>query len=205
MFNQLKTGIATAMVVSCMSCAVWVNSPDPDLSEDTTDKKVYRTIFTGGYFPFENNQNWWSFTEDGGNKLSVRVTDTISDDNTIYYRISFQEHRVDTTDDWFKRSGGEVLFGSSLTGTYRRFLPGRLEIVKGRIDSPDSNITYTYYDSLLVNMAIYHNILRMTFNVPFIHGFEEIWVADKVGIIIMKDTNGRWPVVYSLDSCRVFR
>lgn len=203
MISKLKA-VFTVMAVSCISCAVLVDGPqDTENTEGDTYIPLQRTIYTGGYFPFENNMNWWMYTEDGGNLLSVRVTDTISDDHITYYRVSFQENRVDTTDDWFKRSGGDILFGSSLTGVYRRFLPARLNLVNGHIESPDSNLCFGFYDSMVVKGRMYREILHVIFRTPLIHGFKEVWMADNVGIIMMEDNNGRWPVIYSLDSCSI--
>lgn len=195
--------LAPFIFMSCFSCAVMVNEPEGYNSDQShSEKPLYYTISTSRYFPFENNRNWWMFSEEGGNQLTVRVTDTISDDNIDYYRVSFQEHRVDTTDDWFKRVGGNILFGASLTGSYKQFVPEKVKFINHTSESADSSIQFIFHDSLIVKEKVFYEVLQMRFKIPFIHGFEEIWLANSVGIVMLKDYNGRWPLIYSLDSCR---
>lgn len=180
-------------------CAVMVNSPEERKSP------VVQTVITKtkAYFPFENNTNWWSFTETSGNKLDIKVTDTISDDNIMYYRVSFQEHRVDTTDDWFKRIRGDILFGSSLTGSYSTFLPSQLDSVNGSFLCGSNRIKYSFKDSATINGVTFKKILILKYSTAVIHGFEEITMAESIGIVQMRDYNGRWPIDYTVDSCRI--
>jgi hypothetical protein len=189
-----------------VSCAVLVNEPeDGEEGGGVVNPPIYQRvrIQTRIYFPFENNRNWWNYTESSGNKLEMKVTDTISDDNTLYYRVAFQEHRVDTTDDWFKSSLGNIMFGQSLTGMYDQFLPREIDSINGSFSSGVNIVQYNYYDSLVSGGIMYHKVLRLKYVYPVIHGFEELLLAERIGIIKMVDYNGRWPVNYLLDSCSV--
>lgn len=189
----------TAAAVLLQSCYVDVNKPD---DEDTTLSKPF-SFQTSHLFPFNNTTNWWKYTESGGNHITVAVTDTISDDNTMYYRVIFQEANVDTTTDWFKREAGNVLFGPSLVGTYDVFLPARFETKSGSFTVANKTVNFSFYDSVAISGTIYHNVLSLYYYTPVIHGFEEIVLADSIGIVQLKDNDGRWPVVYSIDSCSV--
>ncbi len=160
-------------------------------------------IQTKGYFPFENNTNWWNYTEASGNELEIKVTDTISDDNVLYYRVAFQEHRVDTTDDWFKTSYGNIMFGQSLTGMYEQFLPKEIDSINGTFPSGANLVRYSYYDSLVTGGVMYHGVLSLKYDSPVVHGFEELLLAKGIGIVKLVDHDGRWPVTYLLDSCSV--
>jgi hypothetical protein len=190
-----------------VSCAVLVDDMEDDdqggggIVNPPVHQKV--RIPTRNYFPFENNRNWWNYTESSGNNLEIKVTDTISDDNTLYYRVAFQEHRVDTTDDWFKSSSGNIMFGQSLTGMYDQFLPRELDSINGSFTCGSNTVRYTYYDSLVTGGIMYHKVLSLKYAYPVIHGFEELLLAQHIGIIKMVDYNGRWPVNYLLDSCLV--
>ncbi|MBN1603060.1 MAG: hypothetical protein JW915_15730 [Chitinispirillaceae bacterium] len=202
--SVLLSGVCMLFV----SCAVMVNGPEDDeqgggfVKPPVLHQRV--RIQTKNMFPFENNRNWWNYTESSGNKLQMRVTDTISDDNVLYYRVAFQELRVDTTDDWFKSSSsGSVMFGQSLTGLYDQFLPREIDSINGSFSCGINNVRYNYYDSLVSGGVMYHKVLRLKYDYPVIHGFEEILLAERIGIIKMVDYNGRWPVNYLLDSCSV--
>ena len=141
------------------------------------------------------------YSEPGGNALRIAVTDTISDDNILYYRVSFQEHRVDTTDDWFKKSTTGILFGPALTGVYHRFLPAKITAARDTFTSNNSTVSYTFHESIKCNGNHYSNALLLHYSSPIIHGFDEIILADSIGIVHLTDYDGRWTVEYSLDSC----
>jgi hypothetical protein len=175
-----------------------INGPDEN-SGETHQKRLHLSM--KNYFPFEDNSNWWKFSESSGNNLYILVTDTISDDNVTYYRISFREQKVDTTDDWFKRSAGDIMFGLSLTGMYKKFLPAYIDSVNGSFNNGTNIVNYSYYDSLIVDTKMFHKVLVLSYSVPVIHGFDEITIADSFGIIQLRDFNGRWPITYTLDSC----
>jgi hypothetical protein len=173
----------------------------PSTVDHPSTPRVTKKI--AGFFPFEDNSNIWNYTESGGNTVMILVTDTISDDGSIYYRVSFRENRVDTTDDWFLRSSDGVYFGQSLAGDYDLFLPATVDSASGAFMSAGSNVTYCYYDSLLVNGSMFYAVLRLRYNYPIIHGFNEIVLADSIGIVELIDRHGRWPISYEIDSCLV--
>ena len=143
------------------------------------------------------------YSEAGGNTLRIAVTDTISDDNILYYRVSFQEHRVDTTDDWFQKSSDGILFGQSLTGSYHLFLPDKITARQDTFSSRFSNVTYRFYEEYTLNGHEFTDVLSLKYTTPVIHGFDEIILADKIGIIALTDEDSRWSVDYTLDSCSV--
>ena len=131
------------------------------------------------------------------------MTDTISDNKTLYFKVSFKENRVDTTDDWFKRTAGGIMFGPSLVGTYDMFLPAEIDSVKGHFASGASSVDYTFHDSLHIGAAVFRKVLVLDYDMPILHGFTEIAFADSVGIIELNDSHERWPIDYTIDSCSV--
>ena len=202
--------LSTVFAVSLVSfCTVMVDNP-PALS-DTNDhysinnhpENQQATRKIEGFFPFEDNSNIWNYTESGGNTVTIIVTDTISDDGVTYFRVSFRENRVDTTDDWFLRSSNGIYFGQSLTGDYDLFLPVALNSVSGSFKSKGSIVAYDYYDSLIVNGMLFYNVLHLHYSNPIIHGFDDVTLVDLIGIVQLVDHNGRWPILYAIDSCRV--
>lgn len=181
------------------SCECMINEPYDH------NHQAYRplNLKTTAYFPFENNTNWWHYTETSGNQLEIKVIDTISDDNVCYYRVAFCEQKVDTTDDWFRRSSGSVMFGSSLTGNYNMLIPYIIDSADGSYLCGGGYIRYSLRDSIIINSKVFRNILILNFDVPMIHGFEQIILAESAGIVYMKDSDGRWPVSYIVDSCKI--
>jgi len=186
-----------------VNCALMINDPDNVGDTSTVNTNRSYSINTEAYFPFENNTNWWKFTEASGNPCAIKIVDTISDDNITYYRVSFMENRVDTTDDWFKRSSGDILFGASLTGTYNRFLPSRIESRGGKYICGSNVINYEYFDSAVISGLTFKKVISLQYTTPVIHGFEKIMFAEKIGVIMMQDLDGRWPVSYVLDSTSI--
>jgi hypothetical protein len=49
---------------------------------------------------------------------------------------------------------------------------------------------------------LYH-VLDARYNMPILHGFDEITFADSIGIVRLIDHTGRWPINYLIDSCSV--
>jgi hypothetical protein len=179
---------------------VVVNGPPDNTGHDTHEKF---TRATAAFFPVEDNTNAWYYTESGGNTVEILVTDTISDDGVLYYRVSFREQQVDTTDDWFKRSPSGTYFAQSLIGTYNLFLPFKIDSVRGSFISSAATVDYTYCDSLVINGTVFRRVLDVVYDMPLFHGFDEIVFADSIGIVQLKDDHGRWPVTYHIDSCSV--
>jgi hypothetical protein len=179
----------------------YVNINDSNRREVRTNTKPFFAFLTATLFPFENNQNWWSYSEKSGNHLSIQITDTISDNRILYYKVTFKEQNVDTSFDWFKRTSGNIHYSPNLIGTYDLFLPSRLDSLNGSFISGNKTIYYSFYDSLKINANTFHNVVSLRYSIPFIHNFKEIVLADSIGIVQLKDTQGRWPVTYSIDSC----
>jgi hypothetical protein len=190
------------------SCALMISDPvaphDNQPNHTDTGATLVKLPFkTGTLFPFDDNSNWWRYSEIQGNQLIITVTDTISDDGATYYRVLFQEQRVDTTDDWFKRSTAGIMFGAALSGFYDTFLPATFDSVKGSFTSGGSSVAYRRYDSTQVDGVMYRNVFVLTYDTPILHSFDQITFADSVGIVELKDLNGRWPIEYLIDSCSI--
>jgi|WetSurMetagenome_2_1015567.scaffolds.fasta_scaffold86248_2 hypothetical protein len=205
MNTPLRFASLAVLTLLC-SCSVMVNGPDgsntiPDQNQNDRPKPVTRK--TSGCFPFEDNSNRWYYTESGGNRVNILVTDTISDDGITYFRVSFREERVDTTDDWFKQSASGIYFSSALIGNYDLFLPAKIDSAHGGYLSGPSRASYTYHDSLALGGTIFHGVLSLEYNVPLLHGFTTIVFADSIGIVQLIDETGRWPIIYRIDSCSV--
>jgi hypothetical protein len=198
----------TILFLSCICfCSVMMDNPaspypgDHPYTPDTPSKqRITRNI--SGFFPFEDNSNAWAYTEAGGNKVTILVTDTISDDNVTYFRVSFRENRVDTTDDWFSRSTRGIYFSQSLTGNYELFLPEAIDSLQGKFESAGA-VSYAYHDSLLVNGTLFRRALHLRYQSPIIHGFDEITLVESIGIVELVDHSGRWPIYYEIESCQV--
>lgn len=212
--KRLHLLCAALCLTGLISCAVRVNDPYHERNRDTDDPEEHYknqpqeqseriTFSTASLFPFRHNGNWWKYSESGGNVLRIAVTDTISDDNILYYRVSFQEHRVDTTDDWFQKSSNGILFGHALTGSYHLFLPSKITARQDTFTSRYSGVTYRFYDDYTLNGHTFENVISLKYNSPIIHGFDEIILADEIGIIALTDDDSRWNVDYTLDSCSV--
>ncbi len=212
--NRTSVLIAAASLSLALfsSCEVMVNGTDFDDDDDrpttttttTPTTQPQRISFkTASLFPFRDNQNWWQYSEPGGNSLRIAVTDTISDDNILYYRVSFQELRVDTTDDWFQQTSRGTLFGPSLIGTYHQFLPVKIDASTDTFTSNGRTVTYTWHESFSCSAGTFGDAVTLEYSSPIIHGFDEITLADSIGIVQLIDYDGRWTVEYTLDSCEV--
>ena len=175
------------------NCNVSDNSQGPSL-----------TLSSATLFPFQNKTNWWMYTETGGNKLSISMLDTITDNQTTYYKVSFAEENIDTTDNWFRRSSLGVEYSPSLVGTYFVFLPPTFTSRQGTFSLSSTDVvSYSYANSLLVNGKYRDTVMEVDFPNRNIHNFDEIDFANNLGIVRMIDSSGRFPVVYSLDSARI--
>jgi hypothetical protein len=208
--KKLTSLIIAGIIPLLSSCVMLMSStPDPYTNADpyvppnTQPPPQHVSIKTSMFFPFENNANWWRYTEASGNNVSIDVVDTISDNKTLYYKVSFKENRVDTTDDWFKRSFAGIMFGPSLISISDMFIPATLDSVKGSFYSGASTVSYSFWDTMTVGGALFHRVLQLKYNSPILHGFTEIAFADSVGIVQLKDSHERWPIVYEIDSCNV--
>jgi hypothetical protein len=201
-----KTVVPFLAVLLLGSCAVMVG-PD-QVSTETNPPSHQNTSqsshATAQLFPFDDITNWWRYSDGEGNQLSIAVTDTISDDGVMYYRVAFREQRVDTTEDWFTKSSQGIKYGLSLAGSYNTFLPARFDSARGSFLSSGQTVTYTFHDTLDIGAVSYVHAYSLQYTVPLLHKFEEIAFADSVGMVRFTDSSGRWPVVYALDSCSVY-
>jgi hypothetical protein len=204
MKTTLRFFAIIAFTLTCC-CHLLVDSQPGSGRQQTTDQPTKQNTprNIAGFFPFENNSNSWNYTESGGNRVTIMVTDTISDDGVTYFRVSFRENRVDTTDDWFMRSSKGVYFGQSLTGNYDLFLPLKTDSISGTFISAKLTVSYHCYDSLIVNGSMFYNVLTLHYKCPIIHGFDSITLADSIGIVQLIDDTARWPISYAIDSCVV--
>jgi hypothetical protein len=155
-------------------------------------------------FPFKSIANWWHYTEGNGNRLSITVIDTVRDDQDMYFKVRFEEERVDTTDDWFKQTPSAIEFSQTLAGQYYVFLPLDYSSgSSGTFTSSTGNVTYTYNDSVQLSPKTFYRALQLHYTTPVLHGFDEIVFADSIGIAALIDNSGRFPVTYTLDSAFV--
>jgi hypothetical protein len=205
MNTPLRFATLAILILFC-SCSVVVTGPEgsdttPDPDRKDRPKPVTRK--TSGCFPFEDNTNRWYYTESGGNRVNILVTDTISDDGITYFRVSFREERVDTTDDWFKRSASGIYFAQALIGNYDLFLPAKIDSARGGFISGASRVAYTFSDSLNIGGTPFRSVITLDYSAPILHGFTTIVFADSIGIVQLIDETGRWPITYRIDSCSV--
>ncbi|MBN1575250.1 MAG: hypothetical protein JW913_01765 [Chitinispirillaceae bacterium] len=206
------SSITVFVIAVFSSCSLMVSGYEEEEEEEEKEEKKEEvrkeepariSFKTKTLFPFQNNTNWWMYSEPGGNTLRIAVTDTISDDDITYYRVSFQEERVDTTDDWFQQSSSGTLFGPALNGAYYRFLPSVIDAARDTFTSNSSTVTYTWDEPLECNGVDFRNTLSLKYSRPIIHGFDEIILADSIGIMRLVDFDARWTVEYTLDSCSI--
>jgi hypothetical protein len=151
-------------------------------------------------FPFQNINNWWKYTESGGNTLTISVLDTISDNKILYFKVSFAEKNKDTTDDWFKKTSSGILYSPALTGQFELFLPSQFTEKTGTFKSSNSSIQFTYEDSMLVKGNYIKRVMKFHYPNRTLHGFDDLYFAESMGVISLVDLSGRFPVRYMLDS-----
>lgn len=196
--------LTTGIVFMVSSCAMHINDSDHDPEQTGNEPEPARISFsTSSLFPFRSTSNWWCYSEEGGNLLTIAVTDTISDDGITFYRVSFVEQRRDTTDDWFQSTLSGIEFGSSLTGSYSRFLPARVTAVTDTFTSRTGTVRMRYFDHMDFKDSSLDDVIMLEYLFPVIHGFDRIYLADSIGIIRLIDYDSRWPIEYNLDSCRI--
>jgi hypothetical protein len=138
-----------------------------------------------------------------GNTLVISVKDTISDNNIVYFKVSFAERNRDTTDDWFRRSAAGTQYSTSLVGSYETFLPASFTAKNGSFKSSNGTITYSYLDSMRAGGTYVKRVMRLEYSNRILHGFDELDFADSLGIISLIDRSGRFPVTYTLDSASI--
>jgi hypothetical protein len=154
------------------------------------------------FFPYTTDGSWWKYSAGDGNQLTITVNGTISDDDHHYFKLRFQEENRDTTDDWFKGTPYGVEFSTSLQGEYSLFLP-TITHSTGTFSSGSINVTFTHNDSTILRNQVIKNTIKCEYSIPLLHGFDQIYFADGIGITSLVDTTGRYPTEYLLDSCKV--
>ncbi len=159
---------------------------------------------TSSSLPILQMNNWWKYSDADGHRLSISVIDTITSNSVKYYELYFVQQAVDSGDEWFiQNSGGTEYGGKNLTGPYQPFLPSSLNS-QGGFSSDSSTVGYVYSDSTSFNGASFRYVFRLTYSKPFYHGFDEVDLADSIGIIRMAATTGQiFPVIYQIDSAFV--
>ncbi len=158
---------------------------------------------TSAYFPFQNAQNWWKYTEKNSkNQLSIMVLDTITDADTSFFKISFVEATRPTTNDWFKQSTQGTFYSSALRGVFGSFLPDNFSDDSGSFMSGGNPITYMLKDTLVLGTRL-ANVAELSYPNRNFHGFSQIDFAQSIGIVKLIDPVGRLPFVYELDSAYV--
>lgn len=154
-------------------------------------------------FPFQNISNWWKYTEKGGNFLTISVVDAISDDSDVYYKVKFEENNKDTTTDWFLRTVDGVYYNEKLAGGYKLFLPSSFTENISGVDSNSESTEFSYSDSLKLGTTVFDSIVKIRYATPILHGFNEVSLANGIGIVSMTDNSGRFVVEYILDSASI--
>jgi hypothetical protein len=189
-------GLVLAAII--LSCENWSTVSPVDEGQGPI------SLNTLGLFPFASITNKWWYTEGGGNRLFIEVLDTITDNNTMYFKVFFGEQHRDTTTDWFRRSAVGTEYSPALTGQFDLFLPASFGQRSGSFSTAMSGtITYTYQDSVLANGKYIKKVMQLQYPKRTLHGFDELDFADSLGIISLIDRSGRFPVVYMLDSAYV--
>jgi len=117
--------------------------------------------------------------------------------------VAFAEQQIDTTEDWFRSTGGGLEFSASLQGTYRLFLPSPITSGSGSFTSGSSTVDYEYYSTAVLGGAAYRRVVRCDYSSSLLHGFDTSYFADSTGIVSLIDEGGRFPVEYLLDSCSI--
>jgi len=155
-------------------------------------------------FLFESSDNWWEYSDIDGNRFSIRVIDTISDNSDLYYKVSFTEHHINASqDDWFVREGSVVAFNESLQGEFATFLPSTFAADNGSFFCGSDEIRYQLHQTVSLGDTSVSNAVQLEYECAVLHGFDRIHFSNGLGIVSMIDLDGRWPIEYTLDSCSI--
>lgn len=161
-------------------------------------KPTYVTFMN--IFPFTAAGRVWDYTDEDGNDFVITVRDTISDEGDLYYKVEFKEVKLNMIQsDWFINDGTGIRYSERLQGAFQLFLPKRFLRQGGYFESNCQNIHYKIFSSITLAGKTYKDVLKLSYSQAVLHGFDEIYFADNIGIIQMIDYDGRWPVYYSLD------
>lgn len=151
-------------------------------------------------FPCDHEGGYWRYYADNGNLLDIRVVDAITDEEYTYYKVVFSEENMDTTHDWFLQGPSGVEFSSALQGDYSLFLKSPIRSKNGAFSSGGCSVSYIYYPAVTVGNVTYDDVVKCSYTDPILHGFDEIYFAEGVGIVALVDRGGRFDTEYALQS-----
>jgi hypothetical protein len=154
-------------------------------------------------FPFEDQTNWWKYSDGQNHLVTITVVDTISADTELFYKVRFEESGKDTTLDWFVKTPNGIEFGSSIRAAFSLFLPKTLTKPSGTFTSSTGEVAYDYDSIETVTGKAFHDAVTLNYTTPVLHGFNRILFADSIGLISLIDSTGRFPTVYTIDSCSI--
>lgn len=194
-FKKILVLMITIIIAGLTGCYPTHNTDYDDNGNTIVNSKViYNNIF-----PFAQSGKVWDYKDEDGNDFKISVIDTISDDGDLYYKVEFREVKLDMVqDDWFIREQGSIKYNDKLNGEYSLFLPSSYLRGGGSFRCGTSTIDYEIVSSYIIGANTYNDVLKLSYSTAVLHGFDEIYFADNVGIIQMIDYDGRWPVYYSL-------
>lgn len=198
--NNLKKiiGLSVLSFTMIMSGCYPTNTWDED--DNDVVNPVETTIRYSNIFPFAEAGRVWEYRDEDGNDFKISVVDTISDDEDLYYKVEFREVKLEMVqDDWFVKENGTIKYNDGLQGTFDQFLPSSFKRSGGSFSCGYENINYEILDSMTIGNNTYTDVLKLIYNTAVLHGFDEIYFADNIGIIRMIDEDGRWPVDYMLN------
>ncbi len=181
---------------------IFMSGFNPNLwstGDDDPDTGPYYVTYDN-IFPFTTAGKTWGYTDEDGNDFMISVIDTISDEDDLYYKVEFKEVKLNMIqDDWFIRDAEGIKYSDRLMGDFDLFLPKRFIRGGGSFQCNSQNINYEIISSLTLGTTTYTDVLKLSYTKAVLHGFDEIFFADNIGIIQMIDYDGRWPVYYTLD------
>ncbi len=184
------TGICCAIVLFAGCFPTGWHGDDPGPTYVTFDN----------IFPFTTSGKVWDYTDEDGNDFVITVRDTISDEGDLYYKVEFREVKLNMVQsDWFISEPSGIKYSERLKGRFQLFLPRRFLSRGGTFESDCQNIRYEIFKSLSLGGKTYRDVLKLSYTTAVLHGFDEVYFADNIGIVQMVDYGGRWPVYYSLN------
>ncbi len=187
-FKQLLAGAALTLTLTACH------------NDTYGDKEVtYQDIF-----PIETIENRWHYSDKNGNKLSIRVIDTITDDGDRLFKTQFYEEVVKSTKSyWFLLNNSEVMYSNSLRDEYTKLLPKSYKDDEGSFWVSGSKVKYELHNSYSTSKSQYSDVVELDYSDVTLDGFSKIVFADDYGPIRLVDNSGRWTITYDLDSAYV--
>ena len=182
--------VVAGLIIGCYTTS-WENNNSPI----TVNNKIrYQNIF-----PLAESGKSWEYFDEDGNKFEINVIDTIYDESNLYHKVEFKEMKLAMVqNDWFIKEVDGIKYNNELKGIFNMFLPSTLYRNGGFFNCDTINIQYDILPSLIVGDTVFTDVLKLSYATAVLHGFDEIYFADNVGIIRMVDFDGRWPVDYKI-------